>query len=172
MGEMGADFFSTLAKYKILSMDTKLEVMLRQFPIPKEVKGLCKYKTNDQELSLSAWAAKLYSLYYFNTGTRPVYKVPITAGYMRGVEEVQDKIRAKLANKDPITMKPFIMLASRSDDTLDHEGMRVLIDAIGTARTEVELRDNAHDVFLSNDKRDTDLAIDMITTWLKRYGFY
>ena len=91
---------------------------------------------------------------------------------MRGVEVLQDKVRAKLADNDPITLKPFILLSSRSDDTLDSEGMRVLIDAIGTARTEIELRDNSHDTFLSHDKRDTDIAIDFIKVWLQRYNFY
>lgn len=140
--------------------------------VPEKVKGKCTYKGNNQELVLTAWTSKLYSEYYFNTGTRPVYAVPLTSGYMKSVEIVQDKVRARLASKNPITMKPFVLVSSRSDDTLDSEGMRVLIDAVGTARTEIELRDNSHDTFLSHDIRDSNISIDFVKVWLQRYNFY
>ena len=32
---------------------------------------------------------------------------------------------------------------------------------------EIELNDNGHDVFLSYDAADTDMAIDMVLTWMK-----
>jgi hypothetical protein len=41
------------------------------------------------------------------------------------------------------------------------------VDWIGPCRWEVELNDNAHDVFLSPDKADTDMAIAMVKTWMQ-----
>ena len=122
-------------------------------------------------VQISSWVSKIYSQYYFTTGVRPMYQVPNTAGFITGVERVHTKIQERLQNNNPITLKPFVVLASRSDDTLDADGIRNMIDAVGTARTEIELRDNSHDIFLSPDERDTNLAVDFIKAWMGRYEF-
>ena len=100
-----------------------------------------------------------------------MYNVPYTAGFMTAVERVHTKIQHRLKNEYPISSKPFVMLSSRSDDTLNPEIMRTMIDALGNARTEIELRDNAHDIFLSLDERDTNLAVDFIKVWMDSHGF-
>ena len=141
------------------------------YTTPINEDGVAPDSEVQSEVQISSWASKLYSQYYFKTGVRPIYLVPNTAGFITGVEKVHAKIQERLVNDNPITLKPFILLASRSDDTLDAEGIRNMIDAVGTARTEIELRDNAHDIFLSPDERDTNMAVDLIKQWMGRYGF-
>ena len=123
------------------------------------------------DVKINDWSAKIYSQYYFGTGVRPIYQCPPTAGFVTGVERVHAKIQQRLRKKKPITSKPFVILSSRADDVLNAEGMRTMIDAVGTSRTEIELGDNAHDVFLSLDDRDTNYAIDFIKVWMGRNDF-
>jgi hypothetical protein len=40
-------------------------------------------------------------------------------------------------------------------------------DWIGPSRWELEMNDNGHDVFLSPDVSDTNMAIDMVAAWMK-----
>jgi len=125
----------------------------------------------NNEVQISDWASKIYSLYYWETGVRPLYEVPKTAGFVTGAAQVHAKIQRRRVKDNPITMKPFVVLASRSDDTLDAEAIRTLIDAVGTARMEIELRDNSHDIFLSREKKDVKVAVDFVNAWMELNDF-
>lgn len=120
-----------------------------------------------QDIVLSDWSAKLWSLYYFDFENRPLYKVPMTAGFARGVTAVHDKMQSWHEQNRPITAKPFLCVTSRGDDVLKAHETLSRADWVGPGRWEVELNDNGHDVFLSSDKADTDMALDMCLAWMK-----
>jgi len=121
----------------------------------------------NQPIVYSAWSARMWSLYYFDFATRPLYKVPMTVGFAQGVTAVHRKMAAWYASKRAITAKPFLCITSRGDDVLKAPETLSRADWIGPGRWEIELNDNGHDVFLSNDAADTDIAIDMCLAWLK-----
>ena len=47
----------------------------------------------------------------------------------------------------------------------------VRIDAVGVNRTEIELSHNSHDVFLSSDADDVDLAVGIVVNWMSTNKF-
>eukprot|EP00957_Ditylum_brightwellii_P059614 4525543-Ditylum_brightwellii.AAC.1 len=110
-------------------------------------------------------------MHYFDWATRPLYKVPKTLGFAQGVTKVHINLKKVFNNKDTVTTKPFLVITARADDTLDSKGTVSRADWIGPARTEVELNDATHDIFLSNDKDDTDMVVDMVKVWMKNKGF-
>ena len=121
----------------------------------------------NQSIVYSDWSARLWSLYYFEFGTRPLYKVPMTVGFAQGVTAVHEKMARWRASKRAITAKPFLCITSRGDDVLKSPETLSRADWIGPGRWEIELNDNGHDVFLSYDEADTNMAIDMCLAWLK-----
>jgi hypothetical protein len=44
-------------------------------------------------------------------------------------------------------------------------------DFIGPGRCQIELRHNTHDVFLSRETGDTNMAIEMTLSWMKGHGY-
>eukprot|EP00977_Amphora_coffeiformis_P005443 scaffold1162_cov170-Amphora_coffeaeformis.AAC.1 len=120
-----------------------------------------------KDIVLSDWSARLWSLYYFDWGSRPLYKVPMTVGFAKGVTAVHKKLREFALAKRPVTAKPFLCITSRGDDVLKAPETLSRADWIGPGRWEIELNDNGHDIFLSYDKSDTDMAIEMCRTWMK-----
>ena len=124
-----------------------------------------------QEIVPCDWSARLWSLYYFPWGSRPLYRVPMTVGFAKGVTAVHEKLRAFAKSKRPVTAKPFLCITSRGDDVLKAPETLSRADWIGPGRWEIELNDNGHDIFLSYDKSDTDMAISMCLTWLKNRKF-
>ena len=110
-------------------------------------------------------------MYYFDWATRPLYLVPMTVGFAVGVTQVHKKMAKLHANKGVVTSKPFLVITARGDDVLKAPETLSRADWIGPARSEIELNDNGHDVFLSGDKSDTDMAIDMVAVWMKHKGF-
>jgi len=125
----------------------------------------------EEEIVLSDWSARIWSLYYFDWGTRPLYKVPMTVGFAKGVTEVHRKLEEMHSSKRAVTAKPFLCITSRGDDVLKAPETLSRADWIGPTRWEVELNDNGHDVFLSQDESDTNMAIDMVATWMKYKRF-
>jgi hypothetical protein len=125
-----------------------------------------------KEIVLSDWSARLWSLYYFDWATRPIYKVPMTVGFAKGVTDVHRKMKEDFKDKKrPITAKPFLCITSRGDDVLKAPETLGRADWIGPGRWEIELNDNGHDIFLSYDASDTEMAIQMCLTWMKNRKF-
>ena len=46
-----------------------------------------------------------------------------------------------------------------------------VIDSVSPARCELELRHNAHDVFLSTEMENVTMAINMVKVWMDANGF-
>ena len=65
----------------------------------------------------SAWALQLYSQYRFDPASRPLFVVPVTVGYVKGINGVQKELRARSAKGLAITQKPFLVLTSMSFTT-------------------------------------------------------
>lgn len=124
-----------------------------------------------QEIVLCDWSARLWSMYYFDWATRPLYKVPMTVGFAKGVTAVHRKLESFHKRRQAVTAKPFLCITSRGDDVLKAPETLSRADWIGPARWEIELNDNGHDVFLSYDAMDTDMAIQMCLTWMKNRRF-
>ena len=123
-----------------------------------------------RDVVMSAWSAKLWSLYYFDWECRPLYSVPATAGYISAMSKCHARMREEFEGaKKSITTKPFLCISSRADDVLESVETFQKADIIGSSRTEVELGNNAHDVFLSSEEADTVMAIDYVKVWLKHY---
>lgn len=112
-----------------------------------------------QEVVVSPWSAKLWSQYYFNWDSRPLYRVPMTGDFEKGVTAVHRKLEDWHDKKKPVTNKPFLVVTSRGNDVLKSVETISRADWIGPQRTEVELNDNGNDVFLSQDTADTTLAL-------------
>ncbi len=147
-----------------------LETKHQGKPIPKGLeKSPIRYL--EQDIVFEVWPAKIWSLYYFEWGARPLYNVPVTVGFMMGVNGVHRKLDKLKMHKKAVTAKPFLCITSRSDDILDVKETLDYADWIGPTRWEVELNDNAHDVFLSQDACDNYLAVDMVAAWMKNRGF-
>jgi hypothetical protein len=125
----------------------------------------------NQDIVLSDWSAKLWSLYYWDWSVRPLYKVPMTVGFAKGVTDVHRKLKERYSSKQAVTSKPFLVITSRGDDVLVAKETLSRADWIGPSRWEIELNNNGHDVFLSHDALATEMAIDMALVWLKRMKF-
>lgn len=124
-----------------------------------------------QEIVLSSWSAKLYSQFYFDFRCRPLYAVPMTPGFAKGVTKVQTELLKLNAENKHVTQKPFMCITSRSDDTLTASETLERIDYVGTNRIEIELHYNAHDVFLSDDADDVVMALELTKSWMNTQGF-
>ena len=75
-----------------------------------------------QEIVLSDWSARLWSVYDFDFESRPLYNVPITIGFCKGVTEVHRKLEERHNKRHAITSKPFLCITSRGDDVLKAPG--------------------------------------------------
>ena len=126
-----------------------------------------------EEVVLGDWFAKFWTLYYFDWCDRPLYHVPMTTGFAQGVTKVHRKLEeCHKKKKRPVTTKPFLVITARGDDVLCAPETLSRADWIGPNRWEIELNHNAHDIFLSADKCDTDMAIELVEVWLKQRRFY
>ena len=155
-----------MEKLGMLSMDKKLGVAVT----PEELKDT-PVRYLGQDIVLCSWSAKIWSQYHFDFDTRPLYKVPMTGGFAKGVTAVHVKLEGRHKQKKIVTAKPFLCITSRGDDVLKAAETTSRADWIGPNRDEVELNDNGHDVFLSQDCGDTAMAIDMVKCWMKGKGF-
>lgn len=153
-----------LERLGAMNLDSKVGVAVTP-------EGTTPLKYLGQDIVLSDWSARLWSLYYFDWASRPLYKVPMTVGFAMGVTGVHRKMETWHKQKRPVTAKPFLVITSRGDDVLKAPETLSRADWIGPGRWEIELNDNGHDVFLSYDKSDTDMAIQMCLTWMKNRKF-
>jgi len=124
-----------------------------------------------EEIVLNAWSAKLWSQFYFDFRCRPLYHVPMTPGFAKGVSGVHAELLKWQKEKKFITFKPMICITSRADDTLTAGETLARIDIVGPDRSEIELHYNAHDVFLSEDEKDVSMAVEMVKVWMDSKGF-
>eukprot|EP00957_Ditylum_brightwellii_P181289 13810344-Ditylum_brightwellii.AAC.1 len=72
---------------------------------------------------------------------------------------------------DTVTTKLFLVITACTDDVLDSKGTVPKANWIRLGRTEVKLNDATYDIFLSNNKDHTDMAIDMVKICMKNKGF-
>jgi hypothetical protein len=64
-----------------------------------------------QNIVMSDWSARLWSLYYFDFEIRPLYKVPMTVGFAKGVTAVHRKLeRLHTQHQRAVTTKPFLCI--------------------------------------------------------------
>lgn len=138
---------------------------------PKLDKPLMYY---NNDIMITNWHAKLWSQYNYDLSCRTTYYTPLTMGALTGTVRSQDKIlkyvqdgKFVLTNID----KPILCLSSKNDDTVDSQESLTRIDSVGIDRTEIELSHNAHDVFLSVDEKDVNLAYKMALNWMQCKGF-
>jgi hypothetical protein len=162
---LGENVLGLMENFGVLSNDRKFGVV----PTPKRFEEPSVYLGD--EIVLSAWSAKLWSQYFFDFRCRTLYSVPITVGFANSMTKVQNEIIEMKNDKKFITLKPFACIASRADDTLSAKETLNRIDFVGPARCELELRHNAHDVFLSTEKSDVDMAVDMVHDWMDAHGY-
>lgn len=127
-------------------------------------------KCMGDEIVLNAWSAKLWSQYFFDFRSRPLHTVPLTIGFVNGVTGVHEQIARWQKRKKYVTLKPMLCITSRGDDTLESSETLTKIDAIGPNRSEVELHHNAHDIFLSAERSDVQLAFSMVEAWMVSEG--
>jgi len=146
------------------------DTMLMKAAIPKELEETpIEYIGN--KIVMDNWSSKIWSQHFFDFRCRPLYIVPKTVGFLNGITGVHDKISKRRKAKSYITLKPFVLITSRADDTLDFDETLKLVDIVGPSRCEIELRHNAHDVFLSIDKENVTMAIEMTKIWMNSTGF-
>ena len=160
--ELVLEHTGILDKMGLLSLDNTVGAA----ETPDELKETPLRYLN-REVVLSPWSAKLWSQYHFDWACRPLYQVPMTGGFAKGVTAVHDKLKNWHDQSKPVTTKPFLCITSRGDDVLKAAETTSRADWIGPNRWECELNDNGHDVFLSTDVNDTLLALDMCKVWMK-----
>lgn len=86
------------------------------------------------EIVLCSWASKLFSQYYFDFGSRPLYKVPVTIGFAKSVTKVHKELMKWKQQKKHVTLKPILCITSNDDDILTASETLTRIDAIGPSR--------------------------------------
>lgn len=63
------------------------------------------------------------------------------------------------------------MITSRSEDVIDENDTITKIDYVGASRVEIELRHNSHDVFLSTEEPNVNMAINFVNVWMNSNEF-
>jgi alpha-beta hydrolase superfamily lysophospholipase len=122
---------------------------------------------------MNAWACQTYSQYsrMMDPTARPLYSVPVTAGFCRAVNRAHWRLRRRGSAGHPVTHKPFLVLASKDDDVLDGTEMLRAAHAIGPSRSLLELTYARHDVFASSDRETVDAAVAYLRAWLMAHDF-
>lgn len=123
------------------------------------------------EVVPSAWSSKLWSSYFFDWRSRPLYSVAMTTGFASGVSKVHKKLEKRSKKSQYATLKPLIVISSRGDDVLQNNETLTFIDGVSPSRVEIELGYNSHDIFLSNEVDGVDMAINFVKSWMQSKGF-
>ncbi len=108
--------------------------------------------------------------YEFSPASRPLYKTPLTVGYIRGINRAHAALRLAGRAGRPVTLKPFLVLASKGDDVLKGPEVLRLAHAIGPSRTLIELAYARHDVFASAEPELVGAALSHLSAWLVGEG--
>ena len=131
--------------------------------------------TNDTELlgggGASAWALQTWSQYRFDPACRPLYTVPVTIGFCRGINATHAELRRRSRAGEAITRKPFLVFTSMHDDVLEGDELAVAAHAIGPSRTLIQMCHARHDVFVSAEPSVVEQALASLRMWLVSQGF-
>ena len=119
----------------------------------------------------SAWALQLWSQYKFDPADRPLYTVPVTIGFCRGINATHRELRRRSRAGVAITRKPFLVFTSMHDDVLEGDELAVAAHAIGPSRTLIQMCHARHDVFVSAEGKVVEQALASLRMWLVSQGF-
>ena len=119
----------------------------------------------------SAWALQLWSQYKFDPADRPLYTVPVTIGFCRGINATHRELRRRSRAGVAITRKPFLVFTSMHDDVLEGDELAVAAHAIGPSRTLIQMCHARHDVFVSAEGTVVEQALASLRMWLVSQGF-
>jgi hypothetical protein len=121
----------------------------------------------DQNIEFAAWNMKLWSQYQFDGRARPFYSTAMTVGFLQFVAQVTRSLDKMHKENKHLTLKPLITFSTRLDDTLfNYMLTHERVDTISPSRCEIEMRHNSHDIFLSDDMEDNNMAMEMIKIWM------
>jgi len=165
MEEFVIEHFSMVTNLTSMGNDSKLSAG------PCVAEGCKAVDYYGSQIILDGWTAKIWSLYFYDFRSRPLYKVSMTPGFAKGVTGTHKKLAEYKKQKKCVTMKPILCITSRADDVLTASETLTRIDTVGPNRCEVELLHNAHDIFLSNEEADVNMAIQICSTWMGRNNF-
>jgi len=164
--ELVVEHTGIATRFTSMTNDSKMGVATT----PEEIKDT-PVNYMGQEIHISAWSAKIWSQFFYDFRARPLYDVPMTPGFAKGVTKVHEDLAKYKKNKKAVSLKPFMCITSRADDTLTASETLEKIDTFGPNRYEMELHYNSHDIFLSEDKIDVDLAVNLTKVWMESKGF-
>jgi len=120
---------------------------------------------------INEWALQYYSQYEWDPASRPLYNVPVTVGFCRGLNRTHELVRRAGVAGAPITLKPFLVMGSKGDDVLKGNEVLRAAHAIGPSRTLLELAYARHDVFASAEPAIVHAALAHLSAWLEGEGF-
>jgi alpha-beta hydrolase superfamily lysophospholipase len=118
----------------------------------------------------NSWGLQYYSQYEFDPASRPLYLVPVTAGFCRAINRAHWLLRSTGRAGVPVTLKPFLVMASKMDDVLKGNETLRAAHAIGPSRTLLELAYARHDVFCSAEAEVVRAALAHLSAWLEGEG--
>jgi alpha-beta hydrolase superfamily lysophospholipase len=126
---------------------------------------------------VSAYALRIWSQFYFDVskasfgdlppGLRSIANLNTTAEWAKAVTMAQKAIRAK--ENHGRFHKPIFIISSVSDAWVSSEESLTIVDCIGPVRTEIQVYNAEHDVFLSTTRAKCDECIQHLLTWLASY---
>jgi len=111
---------------------------------------------------------QVWALYRYHPNLRPLYYTPhVTSGFLASVAMTQDTL---MNQKHPPISCPTLLVGSRGDEVLCCEDNHEVADkvTVKSKLTKITLKDNAHDVFLSAEKEDNELAIQKLMEWVDK----
>jgi alpha-beta hydrolase superfamily lysophospholipase len=108
--------------------------------------------------------------YEFDPRSKPLYQVPVTAGFAEGANKVHVKLRALKDEGRILSAGPALVLSSDADDVLDAEDIAMMERVISADVTTKRFAANSHDVFVSDDPADNDAALAQLDAWIAASG--
>jgi len=121
----------------------------------------------------NTWCFKLWSQVEYDPTAKPLYRTPLTAGFVKACTDVYERVDAcyKDAKQPPITDKPFLVMTSRGDDVLVAEETVSSAEKIGPRRTVIEMSNGRHDVMLSSEPPVVNAALQYLRAWMEQADF-
>lgn len=115
---------------------------------------------------LSAYSLKVWSQYYFpaanpSSALRSMAALNTTTEWAKAVTVAQGRLK-----KSSPTLLPVFGITSICDAWVNTDTVMTTIDVLGPNRTEVQVANAEHDVFLSVSKQKVDECVHYLLTWL------